>query len=283
MRLLKYLALSSALLTLTPTRTSENVHHPPILISSTLPLTREDVTFPLPEIINLYTDCDQKDYSGKKPVFKKTYNEITSGVKRRRSLESRWTEYFKKQSGIEYLSMHDIDTSQRWKFPVARKNHFDNNFNDLRLRAGRWTERHHAIDIFAKVGSEIISPMSGMVIASGNDWKGSWTKKKGFNYVAGSGLGELPGNGAIIFSPQDTSYFYLTHMKDVHVKTGDIVSKGDFLGTVGITGNAIYPNIEEHVHLAYKKSGRGCGIDGTLVSQNPYEGLVRAKSRRNQI
>lgn len=268
--------LSSALLTLTPTKTSETVSSPKILVPSSFPLTKEDVSVPLSEIINFYVDCDQKDYSGRKPTLRKTYGEVISGVKKRRNLESLWTEYFKKQSGIEYLSMHDIDTSQGWKFPVARKNSLENNFNASRVRAGRWTEKHNAIDIFAKVGSEIVSPVSGVVISSEKNWRGFYNRKRGFQYESG-GLGALAGNGAIIFSPKDTSYFYLIHMKDVRVKTGDIVSKGELLGTVGVTGNAIYPTVKKHLHIAYKKPGKGCWVDGVLVSQNHYSILKKSQ------
>src|SRR3990172_5261210 len=254
MQFLKYLALSSALFYVTPAKTSETVPTSPpnFLLASSVPLTKEETLVPLPEVIDFYIDCDSKNYSGKKPVPRKNYRDIISQINKRRNFESTWTQYFNTQSKIESLSMHDIDNSSEWKFPVARENYFENNFNANRLRAGRWIEKHKAIDVFTKVGAEILSPTSGIVIASAKNWKGSYTKRKGFQYRSG-GLGALAGNGTIIFSPKDTSYFYLIHMKDVRVRTGDIVSKGELVGTVGITGNAIYPNVKKHLHIAHKK------------------------------
>ncbi len=277
MKTLRSLFFVSMLLSVTPTKTSEaGFFSPHSLPYSSWPITKENTLVSIPEVIDFYVDCDSKNYSGKKPVLRKTYNDIISGVKKRKDFESTWTEYIDKQSGIEYLSMHDIDSSPGWKFPIARKNHFENSFTYTRIRAGRWREKHNAIDIFAKVGSEILSPVSGLVIASADDWKGSYTRRKGFSYESG-GLGPLAGNGTVIFSSRDTSYFYLIHMKDVRVKAGDLVSKGEFVGTVGTTGNAIYPYIPTHLHIAHKKPGKRCGVDGVLVSQNPYWGLVKAK------
>ena len=152
--------------------------------------------------------------------------------------------------------MHDIDTSQKWKFPVARKNSLENNFNDSRVRAGRWTEKHNAIDILAKVGSEIVSPVSGVVIVFRKKLERFLQQKEEFQYESG-GLVALAGNGAIIFNPKDTSYFYLIHMKDVRLQTGDIVSKGELLGTVGITGNAIYPTVKKASSYSIQKTRQG--------------------------
>ena len=149
MQFLKYLALSSALFYVTPAKTSETVPTSPpnFLLASSVPLTKEETLVPLPEVIDFYIDCDSKNYSGKKPVPRKNYRDIISQINKRRNFESTWTQYFNTQSKIESLSMHDIDNSSEWKFPVARENYFENNFNANRLRAGRWIEKHKAIDV----------------------------------------------------------------------------------------------------------------------------------------
>ena len=91
-------------------------------------------------------------------------------------------------------------------------------------------------------------------------------------------MGALTGNGVVVFSPLDTSYFLMAHLKDVYVKTGDVISRRDAIGTVGNTGNAIYPWIDYHLHFAYKKQGMQCGIEGVLVPQNPYGKLKKSEN-----
>ena len=64
-------------------------------------------------------------------------------------------------------------------------------------------------------------------------------------------------------------------MDSVFVKTGDIVSRGQIIGTVGKTGNA--RNTPSHLHATKKKSGEGCGRNDVLVALNPYFDLVQAR------
>jgi murein DD-endopeptidase MepM/ murein hydrolase activator NlpD len=275
MRFLKSLILSLALITLTPIESSEPKQPSNFFFPTISFVTREQVVVPYFEFMNLYTDCNQKDYSGKKPTLKKTYREIITGVRKRRSLEDSWIRYFDEQKNILYLSMRDIDTTPNFKFPL-KEGSFDNSFDYIRIREGRFIESHDAIDIFADTGSYIMSPISGVIVASGDNWKGSWTRRKGMEYLEG-GLGKLSGNAFVVFDTENRSYYFMAHASEVYVKGGDIVSRGDPLGTVGKTGNAISPNVQSHLHIAYKMSGRGCGIDGVLVSQNPYPLLKNAK------
>lgn len=245
----------------------------PGLSNIQFPLRKKDVLVSIPELVPLYTDCDQKNYHGKKPTFKKTPNEVLEGARKRKSWEEQWNRYFEEQVMMTYASLQDVDTTKKWYNPLKGvRNSFRDGFKDTRIRAGRWKEQHHAIDIMAKTGSPIQAPVSGVIIASADDWKGSWNKKWGFQYEKG-GLGELSGNGVILFNPSDTGYYFMIHMNKVFTKAGDIVSRGEVLGTVGITGNAMSPLVPKHLHLAYKKPGKACGIEGVLISQNPYEKL----------
>jgi len=236
------------------------------------PLKREDVIISHSDFMLMYMDCDQKIYNSKTFKYAKTRGALTDGVVRRRSLEELWTRYFDEQVINGYFQMHHMDTTQKWYSPLEEKNSFYNGFNDSRIRAGRWKEKHKAIDIFAKTGSYIHAPVSSVVLASADDWKGSWNRREGFNYESG-GLGKLSGNGVILFNPVDTSYYFMIHMKDVYTHVGDVVSRGEIIGTVGVTGNAIYPSVTKHLHFAHKKPGKECGIEGVLVAQNPYRNL----------
>ncbi len=266
-----------------PSISNKNSLENNVPVSSSLtrafPLRREDITVQIQEIIDLYTDCDQKVYEGKKPTFKKNYKKVVDGVRRRRNLEDLWTRYFNEQIDMSYLGLHSVDITSSFKFPLGRRASFDNSFDYARIREGRWVERHNAIDIFADTGSYISSPISGLVIASADDWKGSLNRRTGFQYEEGTGLGKLSGNGVLLFSPIDTGYYFMIHMSKVYKKSGDVVSRGEPVGTVGKTGNATYPNVQKHLHIAYKKPGMGCGIKGVLVSQNPYYNLRKAQIR----
>jgi murein DD-endopeptidase MepM/ murein hydrolase activator NlpD len=130
--------------------------------------------------------------------------------------------------------------------------------------------------MFAPIGTFVYSPIDGVVLDSRDDWKGYWERKKGLVYEGG-GFGMLSGNGVLLFQPSDTTYFFIIHMKDVFVKPGDLVYKGRVVGSVGKTGNASSPYTKPHIHISVKKTGVGCGVDGVLVSENPYSNLKYAR------
>jgi murein DD-endopeptidase MepM/ murein hydrolase activator NlpD len=135
------------------------------------------------------------------------------------------------------------------------------------------------MDIFTRRGSPIYAPVSGVIIASADDWEGSWGNLKN----ATGGLGKLSGNGVILFNPFDISYYYLVHMDKVYAKAGDVVSRGDSIGTVGRTGNAASHYSRTHLHIAHKKSGIDCDIEGPLVAQNLFSRLMRARELAQKV
>ena len=234
------------------------------------PYKKETVVLPIPEVMSLYTSCDQKTYNGKAFVPAKSTDEILNGVKRRRALENIWRMHFnEKAAKLNLESYTDITTS--WTSPV-NVSWVTNNYNGLRARARGRVELHRATDIFTKTGSKIYAPVNGVIVASSGNWTGSWTRRKGLHDVSG-GLGAITGNGAILFGINNTIYFLMAHLKDVYVRAGDVVLKGDVIGTVWKTGNAMSPRVPGHLHLAYKKPGTECGIEGVLVSENPYPKL----------
>ena len=217
----------------------------------------------------MYMDCGQVDYSDMKPL--KTPEEVSQGVTKRRNLEAVLRQYF-----IQETRGMMLDTSKSLYDPLGGKGRFKNNFNDPRFIDGRHKEKHKGIDIFAKKGEPIYSPVNGVVVASSDDWEGHWDRRKGLVYEGG-GLSRISGNGVIIFNPLDTLYYFMIHMNHVFAETGEIVEKGEIIGTVGRTGNASSPYSPTHLHTAVKDEGFSCGINGPLVPINPYRELVAAR------
>ena len=90
---------------------------------------------------------------------------------------------------------------------------------------------HDGIDIAGKEGTEVISVAAGVV---------TWAGKR---YGYGSLVEVNHGNGYV------TRY---AHNKDITVKVGDTVRKGQALATMGSTGRSTGP----HVHFEVIKHGR---------------------------
>ncbi len=104
---------------------------------------------------------------------------------------------------------------------------------------GDWCERgtgggtpHYGIDVAANLGTEIIAPIDGTVVLQTSS-------------TAGRSLGIIDDRTLIFFSHMDRRFF----------KTGDRVTKGQAIGTVGMTGRTSGP----HVHIGYgvRIPGRG--------------------------
>ena len=76
---------------------------------------------------------------------------------------------------------------------------------------------HKGIDIFAKVGTGVVSSTAGLVVYKG-------TLEKG-------------GNVIIVLGPKWRLHYY-AHLKEWKVPLGRFVSPGTIIGTVGNTGNA---------------------------------------------
>ena len=92
---------------------------------------------------------------------------------------------------------------------------------------------------------------------------------------------ESDANLAPFFDPASGGYFLFSHLREgVLVRAGDVVPAGAPIGRVGHTGNAVRPRSGKHLHIAYKRPGIGCGIEGVLVSVDPFR-LVRAARGRD--
>lgn len=88
---------------------------------------------------------------------------------------------------------------------------------------------HKGIDIFCDKGTDIIAPVYG--------------------YIYTGGYGSVAGNYVYMLGPKWRTY-YFAHMDTIIVKQFAFVKKGDIIGKVGNTGNAIYSPY--HLHYSIK-------------------------------
>lgn len=237
------------------------------------PFPSDTTLFPPREtVMRLYTDCDEDRWPwGLDEVFvPKTSEEIVSGVSRRRGLEAAWREYFAAHGG-DSLPPTPLD---RWSYPIGTRGRLLDNFANPRVGS-----LHEALDIFVAEGTTVRAPVNGLVVASGDGWRGGYTRRW-FHYE-GDGLSRRAGNGIILFDPGSGAYFLFSHLRaGLTVQTGDVVRAGQILGRVGHSGNAAYPGRGRHLHFAYKTPGNECGFEGVLVAVNPYRPVRAARERR---
>ena len=108
---------------------------------------------------------------------------------------------------------------------------------------------------------DVLSVSLGVVVSVNRDWEPS-SPVRGGNYVW-------------IYHPIKGRYFYYAHLREIAVSVGQVVSRGDRLGTVGRTGlNAYSKRSPTHLHFSVHPS-----IDGTPRPMDPYFDLVRAEVR----
>jgi len=98
---------------------------------------------------------------------------------------------------------------------------------------------HKGIDIFAKEGVPVISASSGLIVDAGQTPDG--------------------GNVISILGPKWRIHYY-AHLNTLKVKTGEIVSQGIQIGTVGSTGNA---------------AGKAPHLHYSIITQFPYFWLYK--------
>lgn len=229
---------------------------------------------PRDSMIRLYTDCTEARMPGsiEELFVPKTTEEIETGVVRRWAIEEAWRAYFAARAGDSIAPTAFDD----WAYPLEVRGRLIDNYRNPRPEGP-----HDALDIFVtREGAIVRSPVAGVVVAAGDGWRGGYTRRHGFFYE-GDGLSRRTGNGLILFDPASGGYFLMAHFQSgILVRPGDIVRRGQPLGAVGHTGNASYPGRGKHLHIAFKRPGTACGIDGVLVSENPFERIRAARARR---
>ena len=110
---------------------------------------------------------------------------------------------------------------------------------------------------------EVISASSGIVVSVNLNWEPS-SPIRGGNYIW-------------IFEPVKSRYYYYAHLNVILVKVGQVVSKGERIGTVGRTGVNAYPKRSPtHLHFTVHQS-----IDGYPKPMNPYSELTKASQEKS--
>jgi murein DD-endopeptidase MepM/ murein hydrolase activator NlpD len=103
---------------------------------------------------------------------------------------------------------------------------------------------------------DVISASTGMVVSVNLNWEPS-SPIRGGNYIW-------------IYDPIKSRYYYYAHLNEIFVSVGQIVSKGERLGTVGRTGVMAYlKNSPSHLHFVVHQS-----IKGYPKPTDPYLELV---------
>ncbi len=106
---------------------------------------------------------------------------------------------------------------------------------------------------------EVIAAASGVVVSVNLNWEPS-SPIRGGNYIW-------------IFEPIKSRYYYYAHLNEIFIKIGQVVSKGERLGTVGRTGVKAYPKKSPtHLHFTIHQSK-----DGYPKPINPYLELIKAR------
>ena len=103
---------------------------------------------------------------------------------------------------------------------------------------------------------EVTSVSWGIVVSVKTDWRPP-SVIRGGNYIW-------------IFDPSRRRYYYYAHLNEIFVAVGQVVSKGNRLGTVGRTGLNAYPRRSPtHLHFTVHESR-----EGHPRPINPYKELV---------
>ena len=111
--------------------------------------------------------------------------------------------------------------------------------------------RHPAIDIGAPTGAPVIAAVRGTVIFAG--WK----------YSGSAGYG---GGLVVWVSSGGKLYTTYNHLSREYVHVGQVVSAGQQIGNVGMTGNATGPHLHFEGWACYPWSG-----GGTACARNPLK------------
>ena len=118
-----------------------------------------------------------------------------------------------------------VKVSKSLVFPVAgKRSNIGSFWGDVRDGGKR---KHKGIDIFARKGTPVVAIADGIIIEKGTTPRGGkilWLRPFGHSWAV-----------------------YYAHLDQHKVKRGQIVKKGQVLGTVGNTGNAKYT--PAHLHF----------------------------------
>lgn len=142
------------------------------------------------------------------------------------SVEARHKDY----SFSRQISSLDDDVVETFAIPILFGVSLKNivpNFGDMR---GGGTRTHEGQDIMATLGTPIVTPTEAVVTSTG--------------------FGDSAGNYVYTANPGEEMFRYM-HLDEIaDIEPGDVLKAGDFIGTVGDTGNA--KGAGSHLHFEIK-------------------------------
>lgn len=139
--------------------------------------------------------------------------------------------------------------SNTWVWPTNKKYTITSSYG------ARWGSQHKAIDISGTgYGSNIYAANDGIV-----------TTVKGGCVTGNFSCNGKGGNYIIIKHSVNNYYTVYMHLKDIKVKKGATVKRGQVIGTMGNTGN-VYPRPKN------KSSKAGTHLHFALYIGEPYKG-----------
>ena len=143
-------------------------------------------------------------------------------------------------------------------------------FNHSRVRNGEVERLHDGIDIYAALGQPLIAPFSGVVIDPRSRWQ-PWQQRQRY------------GRTVVIVSDEPASEGYaalFVHAEDVWVEIGQQVVRGQVVGTVGRTGNAVSQSVNPHLHFELRApfliDWTPLGEERAIDAFNSYPSLIEA-------
>ena len=172
------------------------------------------------------------------------------------------------------------DASGKIVFPVIGNTNYSDTF--LAFRPGQVENKHHAIDIFGPKHSLLVSPVDGMVTYVGYPqdpwgWNLTILGNDGYRYEFIHINNDTPGTDDGTGGPM--------HAYAPDMKVGNRVVKGQFIGYLGVSGNA--ENTPPHLHIEMIKPEyvdyeiyRDIPLAGF---ENPYPYLVNAIHIANPV
>ena len=139
-----------------------------------------------------------------------------------------------------YATLLNKAQSDYWVWPT------DSNYVITSYFGYRWGSMHDALDISGPgYGSNIYAANNGVVISV-----------KGGCVAGNTSCNGRGGNYIIINHNSNNYYTIYMHLKDIKVKEGQVVSRGEVIGTMGNTGNVVpvptysNPYAGTHLHFA---------------------------------
>lgn len=131
--------------------------------------------------------------------------------------------------GIIVIVVFGLLLPQHFTMPVEGATAKDYNANSFWYYPWGKSFTHKGVDIFAKEGTRVFSATSGLVVFAGQI--------------------EMGGKVVFVLGPKWRLHYY-AHLKDIETSTFAWASRGETIGTVGTSGNAVGKS--PHLHYAIK-------------------------------